>query len=266
MLSTMGSYGRLFCFLFLVSAGGGCLFAGKPVPWQMGLQAPSTPVMEQIVSFHSLITLIMGVIGLFVLGMLGYVVWRFRASKHPRPQKFSDNLLLEVVWTLIPFGILLTLMIPSLKLLYFMDKMVDADLTVKVTGHQWYWTYEYPDYGFSFDSLMLTDQERKPGQPRLLAVDHPLIVPSHTNVRVILTSADVIHSWTVPAFGIKKDTVPGRLTETWFQVNQEGIFYGQCSELCGVNHGFMPIMVEVIPRDRFYQWIETQKAEKVGEK
>lgn len=262
----MGTYRRLLGVMTLLVSGGGSLLASKPLPWQMGMQAPVTPVMEQIVSFHHFLTLIMGMIGLLVLAVLGYVIWRFRASRHPRPQQFSDNPLLEIVWTLIPLGILIMIAIPSLKLLYFMDKVVDADLTVKVTGHQWYWTYEYPDHGISFDSLMLTDQERMPGQPRLLAVDRPLVVPASTNVRVILTSADVIHSWAVPAFGIKKDTVPGRLTETWFHVNKEGIFYGQCSELCGVNHGFMPIAVEVMPRDRFYQWLEGHKAGKAGGK
>lgn len=229
------------------------------MPWQMGMQEPVTPVMEKIVSFHTLLTCVIFAIGLLVACLLVYVIWRFRAKRHPIPKKFTDHPLLEVLWTAIPVLILVALGVPSLKLLYFMDRSVDADLTIKVTGHQWYWTYVYPDHDLTFESRMMEDQERTQGQPRLLAVDRPLIVPVNTPVRILLTSSDVIHSWAVPAFGIKKDTVPGRLSETWFNATKEGIYYGQCSEICGVNHGFMPIAVEVVSREAFLKWLEAEK-------
>ncbi|MGL5784903.1 MAG: cytochrome c oxidase subunit II [Alphaproteobacteria bacterium] len=251
---------RGVCSVLILSAMG--IFpgwAGKPVPWQMGMQQPVTPVMERIYHLHDILLWITGAIAVFVAALLIYVFIRFRASKNPTPSTRTHHTLLEVIWTAIPTVILVALAIPSLKLLYFMDKAVDPQLTVKVVGHQWYWSYDYPDHQVSFDSLMVDTKDLQPDQLRLLDVDNPLIVPVGTVVRVLLTSADVIHSWALPALGIKKDTVPGKLTETWFQIKQEGVYYGQCSEICGINHGFMPIVVKAIPREQFAQWLELKQ-------
>ncbi|MGL4825061.1 MAG: cytochrome c oxidase subunit II, partial [Alphaproteobacteria bacterium] len=250
------------CSVFILSLGVVEIstgWAGKPVPWQMGMQQPATPVMERIYHLHDILLWITGAIALFVGALLIYVLLRFRASKNPTPSTQTHHTLLEVIWTAIPTVILVALAIPSLKLLYFMDKAVDPQLTVKVVGHQWYWSYDYPDHQIAFDSLMVDTKDLQPDQLRLLDVDNPLIVPVGTVVRVLLTSADVIHSWALPALGIKKDTVPGKLTETWFQIKQEGVYYGQCSEICGINHGFMPIVVKAIPREQFAQWLELKK-------
>ncbi len=247
----------LILFLGVVEISSG--WAAKPVPWQMGMQQPATPVMERIYHLHDMLLWITGAIAVFVGVLLIYVFIRFRASKNPTPSTRTHHTLLEVIWTAIPTIILVALAIPSLKLLYFMDKAVDPQLTVKVVGHQWYWSYDYPDHQVSFDSLMVDTKNLQPDQLRLLDVDNPLIVPVGTVVRVLLTSADVIHSWALPALGIKKDTVPGKLTETWFQIKQEGVYYGQCSEICGINHGFMPIVVKAIPREQFVQWLELKQ-------
>ena len=235
------------------------LVASQPIPWQMGMQLPVTPVMEKIYTLHTTLLWIIGCVAVFVGALLIYVLWRFRASKNPVPSKRTHNVALEVAWTAIPAIILVAIGIPSLKLLYFMDKAVDPQLTVKVVGHQWYWSYEYPDHQIAFDSFMVESGKLQPGQLRLLDVDRPLVVPVGTVVRVLLTSADVIHSWALPALGIKKDTVPGKLTETWFQIQKQGTYYGQCSEICGINHGFMPIVVKAIPKEQFTHWFAQQK-------
>lgn len=233
------------------------LWANQPVPWQMGMQPAATPVMEKITAFHTLVTSVgFGIVCVLFIA-LAYILWRFRASRQKEPQAFRENPWLEVAWTVVPVLILVCLAVPSLKLLFYMDRSVDADLTVKVTGHQWYWTYEYPDHDVGFDSLLET--KPSPRELRLLAVDHPLVVPEKTTIRVILTSSDVIHSWAVPAFGIKTDTIPGRLTETWFRATRTGTYYGQCSELCGINHGLMPIAVKVVPKPEFARWLAAEK-------
>ena len=228
---------------------------GRPSAWQMGFQKAATPVMEKITDVHNLLLIIIFSIAVFVVGLILFACWRFRAAKNPTPSKVSHNTAIEIIWTLIPCLILIVIAIPSFKLLYYMDSVPKADLTVKVIGHQWYWTYEYPDHGnFAFDSYMIPENELQPGQPRLLAVDNPVVVPAGSVVRIIATSDDVIHSWAVPSFGIKKDTVPGRINETWFKVDKEGMYYGQCSELCGPQHGFMPIGVKVVSRQVFDEW------------
>ena len=231
------------------------LALGKPTQWQIGFQGAATPVMERITEVHNLLLIIIFSIAVFVTSLVAFTCWRFRESKNPKPATFSHNVPLEVIWTLIPCLILVVIAIPSFRLLYFMDQTPKADLTVKVTGHQWYWTYAYPDHGnFEFDSYMIPDENLKPGQPRLLAVDNPVVVPVNKVVRIIATSDDVIHSWAVPSFGIKKDTVPGRINETWFKATKEGTYYGQCSELCGPQHGFMPIEVRVVSESAFQNW------------
>jgi len=239
--------------------------AAQPVPWEMGFQPAATPVMEQIEDFHNLLLIITTLVTLLVLVLLLYAVWKFSAKRNPIPTRTTHNTLLEMGWTVVPVIILVVIAVPSFKLLYYEDVIPKADLTIKATGHQWYWSYEYPDNGkIGFDSLVVPDDQLKPGQPRLLAVDNPVVVPVNTTVRVITAAGDVIHSWAVPSFGVKQDAVPGRLNETWFKVTKEGTYYGQCSELCGVNHGFMPIEVQVVSKDKFNSWAASKKAELEG--
>ena len=233
---------------------------GQSTPWQMNLQAPVTPVMEEIWDFWVIMLIIITLISIFVLALLIYVMWRFSAKRNPTPSKLTHNTTLEVLWTVIPVVILVLIATPSFKLHYFLDVVPDSPLTVKAVGNQFYWTYEYPDQNLEFDSAMLEDEELAPGQPRLLEVDSRLVVPVDTKVRVLVTANDVIHAWAVPAFGVKIDAIPGRLNETWFEARQEGVYYGQCSELCGAGHGYMPIAVEVVSRDAFDGWLETAAA------
>src|SRR6266576_4642141 len=233
---------------------------GQPSPWQIGLQQSASPVMDNIIWFHDfLLYIITGIAG-FVLALLIVVVVRFNARANPIPWRTTHNTLIEIAWTLIPIMILMFIAVPSFKLLFLQLNVPAADLTLKATGKQWYWSYTYPDNGeFEFDSLMLKEGERKEGQPRLLAVDNEMVVPVNKTVRVITTGADVIHSFAVPSFGIKIDAVPGRINETWFTATREGIYYGQCSELCGKDHAFMPIAVRVVSEQAFSAWIEEAK-------
>lgn len=250
---------------FLALMGTGLLattaFADKPHDWQIDFQQPVTPVMEKITEFHDLILVIQFGICAFVGALILYIIFRFRASRNPTPTKTSHNSLLEVIWTLIPVVILIIIVVPSMRLLYFMDVVPKADMTIKAIGNQWYWTYEYPDEDISFDSMLIEDQDLKPGQMRLFEVDNRVVVPTNTVVRLITTSNDVLHSWAVPSFGVKKDSVPGRLNETWFKVEKEGTYRGQCSELCGAKHGFMPIVVEAVSPARYQFWVASHKPE-----
>lgn len=251
--------------LFFAAAGAQAQehYEGMAKPWQLGFQEAATPVMEQLRSVHDhlLLSIIIG-ISLLVLALLVVIAVRFNRRANPVPSKTTHNTMLEIVWTAIPILILVVIAIPSLRLHYFMQQRPETELTVKVTGLQWYWHYEYPDNGgFGFDSYMLKDEDLKPGDHRLLAVDNRLVVPVDTNVRVLLTGADVIHAWAVPAFGVKKDAIPGRLNETWFKATRTGTFYGQCSELCGVGHGFMPIVVDVVEKAEFDHWVAAKKKE-----
>ena len=228
---------------------------GQPAPWEYKLQEAASPVMEQIISFHNWLLVVITAITLFVLGLLVAVVVKFNARAHPVPSRTTHNTLIEVAWTLIPVMILVGIAIPSFKLLFEELDIPKADLTIKATGKQWYWSYAYPDNGkFEFDSLMAQDK-----QPRLLGVDNEMVVPVNKIVRVQTTGADVIHSFAVPAFGIKIDAIPGRLNETWFKATKTGMFYGQCSELCGKDHAFMPIAVRVVSDQEFASWVETAK-------
>ena len=230
--------------------------------WQLGFQEAASPVMEKIHDFHNLVLVIIIAITLFVLGLLLYVMVRFNAKANPEPSKTTHNTLVEVAWTVIPIIILIVIAIPSFRLLYFDRAIPDADLTIKATGHQWYWSYEYPDDdGMTFDAIMLEDDELKPGQPRLLATDNDVVVPVNRNVRIIITASDVIHNWAIPAFGMKMDAIPGRLNEAWFRATRTGTFYGQCSELCGVRHAFMPIAVRVVTEEEYAAWLVTAKQE-----
>tara|TARA_B100000686_G_scaffold148986_1_gene156285 strand:- start:356 stop:1186 length:831 start_codon:yes stop_codon:yes gene_type:complete len=234
-------------------------WAAQPTPWQLNFQPAATLIMERVTALHDLLLWVIVVISLFVLVLLLYIIVRFRASANPVPSTTSHNSFLEVVWTVIPIVILIVIAIPSFKLMYYIDTVPESEITIKVTGHQWYWTYEYADEEIAFDALMIQDDELKPGQLRLLEVDNRMVVPVATNVRILLTADDVIHAWTVPAFGIKFDAVPGRLAETWINVTNEGIYYGQCSELCGAAHSKMPIAVEVVSKAKFEAWLAEAK-------
>ena len=228
---------------------------GQPAPWEYKLQGAASPVMEQITKFHDGLLIVITLITLFVLGLLVAVVVKFNAKANPVPTRTTHNTLIEVAWTLIPVMILVGIAIPSFRLLFQELDIPKADLTIKATGKQWYWSYAYPDNGkFEFDSLMAQDK-----QPRLLGVDNEMVVPVNKIVRVQTTGADVIHSFAVPAFGIKIDAIPGRLNETWFKATKTGMYYGQCSELCGKDHAFMPIAVRVVSDQEFASWVETAK-------
>jgi cytochrome c oxidase subunit II len=245
-----------------ILGGGGAALAGlgQPSPWQIGLQQSASPVMVDIVWFHDFLLYIITAITAFVLALLVIVIVRFNARANPVPSRTTHNTLIEIAWTIIPIVILMVIAVPSFKLLFFQLNIPAADLTVKATGKQWYWSYNYPDNGqIEFDSLMLKEGERKEGQPRLLAVDNEMVVPVNKTVRVITTGADVIHSFAVPSFGIKIDAVPGRINETWFKATREGVYYGQCSELCGKDHAYMPIAVHVVSEQAFAAWLEEAK-------
>jgi cytochrome c oxidase subunit 2 len=244
---------------FIIIWGCTSAHAAKPHAWQMGLQESASPIMDKIHDLHNLLMVIISAIAVGITALLIFVVFRFRASKNPVPSKRSHNTLLEIIWTLIPVCILAVIAVPSFKLMYFADQPVKADVTVKVTGHQWYWSYEFPDQGINFDSYMIKDEELKPGQLRLLEVDNPLILPTDTIVRILVTSADVLHSWAVPSMGLKQDSVPGRTREIWVKIKREGVYYGQCSELCGMQHGFMPISIHAVPKDKFNDWLSENK-------
>jgi cytochrome c oxidase subunit 2 len=256
------SKGQLSALLGLAVAGmtlvsGGQAFAetGQPAPWEYKLQESGSPVMENITWFHNFLLWIIVSITLFVLALLVTVVVKFNARSNPVPSRTTHNTLLEVAWTLIPVLILVAIAVPSFRLLFLELDVPKADLTVKATGKQWYWSYAYPDNGkFEYDSLMATDK-----QPRLLAVDNEMVVPVNKVIRVQTTGADVIHSFAIPSFGIKIDAIPGRLNETWFKATKEGMYYGQCSELCGKDHAFMPIAVRVVSDQEFATWVEDAK-------
>ena len=243
--------------------GGGSAWAalGQPVDWQLGFQDAGTPVMEDIVWFHDYLLLgIITAIALFVLVLLLIIMVRFNATRNPTPSRTTHNTLIEVLWTAIPVLILVVIAIPSFKLLFYQLNLPPADVTVKATGNQWFWSYTYPDNGnFEFNSILVPTDKLKPGQLRLLTVDNEMVVPVNKVVRVQTIGADVIHSFAVPSFGIKIDSVPGRLNETWFKATREGVYYGQCSELCGRDHAFMPIAVRVVSEQAFNAWVEDAK-------
>ena len=258
----------LVAVMSLVGAVAAWAGDGQPSYWEIGPQQSATPVMDDIVWFHNILLVIITLIGAFVLVLLAIVAVRFNARANPTPSRTTHNTLLEVAWTVIPVLVLLGIAIISFKSLFYQLNTPPADLTIKATGKQWFWTYTYPDNGkFEFDSLMLSDKERKAKTdkdpkadvPRLLSVDNELVVPVNKVVRVQVTGADVIHAFAVPSFGVKIDAIPGRLNETWFKAEREGWYYGQCSELCGKDHAFMPIAVHVVSEQAFTAWVEDAK-------
>lgn len=232
---------------------------GQPRPWQLGLQGSASPVMSDIIWFHDLLLWVIAAITLFVLALLVIVMVKFNARSNPVPSRTTHNTTIEVLWTVVPVLILVTIAVPSFRLLFFQLHTPPADVTVKATGKQWFWSYAYPDEKFEFDSLMVAEKDLKPGQPRLLAVDNEMVVPVNKVVRVLTTGADVIHAFAVPSFGIKIDAIPGRINETWFKAEREGVYYGQCSELCGKDHAFMPITVRVVSDRDYAAWLGDAK-------
>lgn len=260
MKMSKGRIGRRLLGLAMAGmalVAGGAAFAetGQPKPWEYTLQEAASPVMENIISFHNLLLAIITIITLFVLLLLIIVVVKFNAKSNPVPSKTTHNTLIEVAWTLIPVLILVAIAVPSFRLLFQELDIPKPDVTIKATGKQWYWSYAYPDNGkFEFDSLLAQDK-----QPRLLGVDNEMVVPVNKVIRVQTTAADVIHAFALPAFGVKIDAIPGRLNETWFKATKTGMFYGQCSELCGKDHAFMPIAIRVVSDQEFAAWIETAK-------
>ena len=236
------------------------LYGKQATDWQLSFQNPATDLMGSVVGLHNVILIVMSLITVFVLFLLFYVSFRFSAKRNPIPSTRTHNTVVEVLWTAIPIVILVVLAIPSFKLLYQQEKSENYDMTVKVIGHQWYWEYEYPDHGdFYFESYMIQDEDLKEGDLRLLTVDNPLVIPANKNVQILITAGDVLHSWAVPSMGLKTDAVPGRLNETWVNVKEPGIYRGQCSEICGSGHGFMPVVVKVLPEREFMAWANEAK-------
>ncbi|MGK7866418.1 cytochrome c oxidase subunit II [Falsiroseomonas sp. E2-1-a20] len=228
---------------------------GAPVPWGIGLQASGGPIKDAISSFNSLVFWIIVAITIFVFLLLVYVVWKFRAEVNPNPSRTSHNTTLEIAWTVVPVLILVIIAIPSFRLIYYQDRTVDADITVNVQGRQWYWHYGYPDNGnFTFDSYPVQNEDLQAGQMRNLEVDNPLVIPVGANVRILSTGQDVIHSFFVPSLGVQRYSIPGRTLETWMRADRPGTFYGQCNQICGVNHWFMPIVVRAVPQAEFDAW------------
>jgi cytochrome c oxidase subunit 2 len=252
--------------LFLTGAAAFALpaLADQPVNWQLGFQEPATPVAERINDFHTMLLYIITAITVFVMALMLVVFIRFNKRANPTPSTTTHHVPLEIAWTVIPVLILIVIVIPSMKLLYYADRTAEPEMTLKVTGYQWYWGYEYPDHdNLTFMSYPIADEDinTDENQVRLLSTDNPVVVPINTNIQVLVTAADVLHSWAVPAFGVKTDSVPGRTNETWMRITKPGVYYGQCSELCGQGHAFMPIEVHAVTKEEFQQWLLTAKEE-----
>jgi cytochrome c oxidase subunit 2 len=248
--------------MFIAVPGGVALAqaVGAPRPWEMNMQPAFGPLKEQQIALHNLILVIITLITLFVGVLLVWVMWRYHATRNQAPTRTAHNTVLEIAWTVIPVLILVVMAIPSFRLVYYEDRTRDADLTIKVTGHQWYWEYTYPDNNnIDFTSYMIPDDQLKPGQRRLLEVDNELVVPVGKNIRVLQTSTDVIHSWFIPALGVQRYAIPGRTIETWFRADKAGTIYGQCNQICGTNHSHMPIVVRAVPEQEFNAWLVEAK-------
>ena len=239
-------------------------FADTAQDWQLGFQDPATPIMEGIINLHHDLMFFICVISVFVSWMLGRTLWHFEQSQNLTPSSLTHGTLIEMIWTITPAIILLIIAIPSFSLLYAMDEVISPAITIKTLGHQWYWSYEYSDYinedneSIIYDSYMIPEEDLELGQLRLLEVDNRMVIPINTHIRIIVTAADVLHSWAVPSLGIKCDAIPGRLNQTSLFVKREGLYYGQCSEICGINHGFMPIVVEAVSLPNYVEWISNK--------
>ncbi len=252
----------LVAALALVTAGADAFAAGRSEPWQMWLQQPFSPTAERVHDLNLYLMWIEVGIVVFVLALLVYILVRFNEKANPVPSKTTHNTLLEVAWTVVPILVLVSIAVPSIRFLYFADKTTEAEMTLKVIGNQWYWSYEYPDHDdLAFDSILIEEEDLEPGQPRLLSVDNPVVLPVNTKIRFLLTSNDVIHNWAMPSLAIKLDTTPGRTNETWTEILKEGDYYGMCSELCGVNHGLMPVHIKAVSKQAFQKWLVEAKEE-----
>lgn len=229
--------------------------------WQLNFEPGATTIQDKINDFHDMLLIIISAIVMLVLALLVWVILRYNHKTNPVPATFTHNRFWERMWTIIPLIILIVIAVPSFRLMYYQGRIPEPDLTIKVTGYQWYWGYEYPDHGIAFQSYMIPTKDLDPskGQLRLLSTDNPVVVPVGANVQILVTASDVLHAWTVHGFGVKKDAVPGRLNETWFKVTRPGTYFGQCSEICGTGHAFMPIEVVALPQQDFDAWVEEAK-------
>ncbi len=235
--------------------------AQQPRPWEMAMQPAFSPVKQHVIALHDLVLVIITAITVLVAGLLAYVMVRFNTKRNPDPSSVSHNTVLEIAWTLIPVLILVIIAIPSFRLVYYEDHAENPAMTIKVTGHQWYWSYDYPDYGdLHFDSYIVPDKDLKPGQPRLLTVDNQLVLPVGEKIRILTTSADVIHSFFIPSLGVQRYAIPGRTIETWVEITKPGNFYGECNQICGMNHSRMPISIHAVSPTEFKQWLTDAKA------
>ena len=261
MRANFMGYLSLFAFMisiFVASVAG----AAQPEPWQIWHQEPAGSIAEKALNLHNLLLIIITMISFFVLGLLAYVGWRFRSNANPTPSKTTHNTTIEILWTVIPVLILVVIAVPSFQLLYYMDETKNSDMVIKVTGNQWHWNYEYIDEQIGFDSYMLSDEELKPGQPRLLSVDNPLVVPEGTKIKFLVTANDVMHSFFVPSLAVQTYAIIGRVNEVWIDVPKGGkTYYGQCNQICGVNHSFMPIVVKAMVQDEYQAWLADAKQE-----
>ena len=254
--------GVLFGGIALALSATGVAMAAAPVPWQMDLQPPAGSLAEMATDLHNLLLLVITLISLFVLALLIYVSVRFRASRNPNPSKTSHHTVIEILWTVIPVLILVGIAVPSFRLLYYMDRTNETDMVIKVTGNQWYWNYSYPDEGIAFDSYMVDAADLKPGQPRLLTVDNPMVVPEGTRIKLLITGNDVMHSFFVPSLAVQMYAFIGRPNEAWIDVPVGGqTYYGQCNQICGVNHAYMPIEVKALPKAEYAAWLAKAKKE-----
>ena len=255
---------KFFTFLTSFFTANQIFAKGQPTEWQLGFQEAGSPLMQQLIDFHDFVFWIITAITIFVFLLLAYVCVRFSAKNNKKPSTTTHNATLEIAWTLIPVLLLVVIAIPSFRLLYNQNDFTNIDMTIKATGYTWWWGYEYPDHdGITFDSVIVEDDELEEGQPRLLTTDYQLVVPVNKNIKMQITSdpSGVIHSWAVPSLGVKMDAIPGRLNETYFNIKEPGMYYGQCSELCGVGHGFMPISIKAVTEEEFASWVETAKEE-----
>jgi len=252
------SSGAFILGIFAASVAG----AAQPEPWQIGLQEPAGSIAQKATDLHNLLLIIISLISVFVLALLVYVGWRFRRDANPTPSRTTHNTTIEILWTVIPVLILVVIAVPSFRLLYYMDETKNAEMVIKVTGNQWYWNYEYMDDQIAFDSYMLSDDELQPGQPRLLSVDNPLVVPANTKIKMLVTGNDVMHSFFVPSLAVQTYALIGRVNEVWIDVPEgEKTYYGQCNQICGVNHSFMPIVVKAMAKEEYQAWLADAKQE-----
>jgi len=249
-------------FLSILIFPAGSALTSEPLPWQIGLQPAAGSISIMATDLHNLLLIIITAISLFVLFLMIYVCVRFRADRNPNPSKRTHNSILEVMWTVIPVLILVVIAVPSFRLLYYLDKQIEPDMTIKVTGIQWYWNYEYPDQNVAFDSYMISEEDLKPGQKRLLDVDNPLVLPEGSKVKVLIAGNDVMHSFFVPSLAVQEYSVPGRLNEVWMDIpNGEKTYYGQCNQICGINHAYMPVVVKVLTKENYAKWLRNAKIE-----